>query len=176
MTCPGTRSRPRWRGSWAGAASGLALLLAGAAACDSAPTASTVSPSPSPIASPSVEQSPTPSSDEVPVASQVLPPASDPPVANLCTAPITFASDGNVAPLLCKSGAVNVKAWQFYADISASVLGLGLNPTQGQVQSAMCDDVQHNHATQSEEANGYRLASAYYGWNFSIDPTKPGCQ
>jgi hypothetical protein len=175
MTFQGTRSRLRWRGSWAGVASVLLLLLF-VSGCDSSPTASTASPSPSPSASATFEPSPTPSGDEVPVASQVLPPASDPPVANLCTAPITFIANGNVTPLLCKSGAVNVKAWQFYADISASVLGLGLNPTQGQVQSAMCDDIQHNHATQAEEASGYRLAATYYGWNFSFDPTRTSCQ
>jgi hypothetical protein len=97
-------------------------------------------------------------------------------MANLCTAPITFVADGTVTPLLCKSGALNVKAWQFYADISASVLGLGLNPTEGQVVAAICDDFHHNHATVAEETSGYRLATAYYGWTFTIDVGKVSCQ
>jgi hypothetical protein len=111
----------------------------------------------------------------VPVARQALPPATDLPVVNLCRKPVLATSDGNVIPLQCGSGALNVQAWSFYATISASVLGLGLNPTQGQVQSAMCDDIAHNHATPPEEASGYRLARSYYGWTFDFDPTKVTC-
>ena len=106
---------------------------------------------------------------------QVLPPAPDLPVANLCSAQITVTADGNAKPLLCSSGAVNVQAWKFYATISASILGLGLNPTQGQAESAVCDDINHNHATRVEEASGYKLAATYYGWSFSVDPIKLAC-
>jgi hypothetical protein len=113
---------------------------------------------------------------ETPVERQVLPPATDQPVANLCQADVTFTADGNVTPLLCKSGALNVQAWFFYKGVSASVLGIGLNPTQGQVESAICDDINHNHATRVEEANGYALASTYYGWSFAIDVSKVSCQ
>jgi hypothetical protein len=109
------------------------------------------------------------------VAQQVLAPATDPPVGNLCTTPITATADGNATPLLCHSGAVNVQAWRFYANVSASILGLGLNPTPGQVQGAICDDLAHNHATRPQEASGYRLASAYYGWSFSTDPLQVTC-
>ena len=106
---------------------------------------------------------------------QVLSPASDLPVGNLCSSQITVTADGNATPLLCHSGALNVQAWRFYSGVSASVMGLGLNPTQGQVQSAICDDFAHNHATRPEEANGYKLATAYYGWTFNLDPTKTTC-
>jgi hypothetical protein len=78
-------------------------------------------------------------------------------------------------PLLCSYGAVNVQAWRFYSSVSASVLGLGLNPTQGQVVAAMCDDIKHNHAIGPEEASGYKLAAAYYGWTFNFDPAKVSC-
>jgi hypothetical protein len=111
----------------------------------------------------------------VPVPRQILPPATDAPVVNLCSKPVAATSDGNVIPLQCSSGALNVRAWTFYSSISASVLSLGLNPTQGQVQSAMCDDIAHNHATRPEEASGYRLAAAYYGWSFNFDPTQVTC-
>ena len=106
---------------------------------------------------------------------QVLPPAPDLPVAQLCSAQISTTADGNAGPLLCHSGAVNVQAWNFYASVSASILGLGLNPTQGQAESAICDDLKHNHATSIEEASGYRLAATYYGWTFNLDPTKVTC-
>lgn len=93
----------------------------------------------------------------------------------LCTAAIAVSADGNATPLLCKSGALNVQAWGFYASVSASVMGIGLNPTQGQVESAICDDLKRNHATKPEEASGYKLATVYYGWTFNIDVTALTC-
>jgi len=150
----------------------MALIVG---ACSSSPSASTSpTPSPSPtIASPS--STPSSVNGETPVPQQVLPPAPDLPVANLCSAALTTTADGNATPLLCSSGAVNVQAWRFYASVSASVLGIGLNPTQGQVESAMCDDIAHNHATRPEEASGYKLAATYYGWSFNLDPTRVTC-
>jgi hypothetical protein len=109
------------------------------------------------------------------VPQQVLSPAPDLPVAELCSTPITTTADGNAMPLLCHSGAVNVQAWKFYAAISASILGLGLNPTEGQAEAAFCDDIKHNNATRPEEASGYKLAATYYGWTFSLDPAKVTC-
>jgi hypothetical protein len=97
-------------------------------------------------------------------------------MAMLCSKPITAAADGNANPLFCSTGAVNVLAWKFYADISASILALGLNPNPGQPQSAMCDDIAHNGANRSEEVSGYKLAAAYYGWTFTFDPAKVTCQ
>jgi hypothetical protein len=52
---------------------------------------------------------------------------------------------------------------------------LGLNPTQGQVQGAICDDFKHNHATKTAETSGYKLATAYYGWTFNVDPAQVSC-
>jgi hypothetical protein len=106
----------------------------------------------------------------------VLPPATDLPVASLCSKPLLTTADGNALPLTCSNGALNVRAWMFYASISSSVLGLGLNPTEGQVESAICDDLKHNHATRPEETSGYRLARLYYGWGFDIDVSKLTCQ
>ena len=177
MTFPEMRSRQRSRGSWAAAGSGrlfvvLALVAGG---CSSTPTASaTPTPSSSPVVASS---SPAPSSvnGETPVPQQVLAPAPDLPVANLCSAQLTTTADGNATPLLCSTGAVNVQAWRFYASVSASVLGIGLNPTQGQVENAMCDDIAHNHASRPEEANGYKLAATYYGWSFNLDPATVTC-
>ena len=105
----------------------------------------------------------------------MLAPATDLPVASLCQTDIAFTADGNATPLLCKSGALNVQAWFFYKSVSASVLGIGLNPTEGQVESAICDDLNHNKATRSEEASGYKLASTYYGWSFAIDVSRVSC-
>jgi hypothetical protein len=112
----------------------------------------------------------------VPVDSHVLPPASDPPVAKLCSTPITTTTDQNATPLFCHDGSVNVLAWAFYGAVGVSIMSLGLNPNNGQPQAAMCDDIAHNGAKPSQEANAYRLAAAYYGWSFTFDPTKVTCQ
>ena len=125
------------------------------------------------MASPS--PSPSSTSDETPVAQHVLPPATDSPVAQLCSKPITTTADGNATPLFCHSGALNVLAWAFYGSVGASILSLGLNPNPGQPEAAMCDDMAHNGATRVEEVNAYRLAAAYYGWTFPLDPTKVTC-
>jgi hypothetical protein len=150
-----------------------ALLLAGA--CSSELPAAAPSGSASPSTSSTPSPSASPSGTEQPVPQQVLPPATDPPVAQLCRTPITVASDQNAAPLLCHDGSVNVLAWTYYGQVSPSILGLGLNPANGQPQSAMCDDIAHNGAKPSQEVNAYRLAAAYYGWKFSLDPTKVTC-
>jgi len=146
-----------------------------AAAC-SAPqnTATQPSPTATPNAPVTASASTSPGL-ESPVPTQRLAPAPDLPVANLCSTQIASTADGNAVPLLCKSGALNVPAWRFYADVSASVLGLGLNPTAGQVEAAICDDFKRGHATKLQEQSGYKLASTYYGWNFDIDPAKVTC-
>ena len=172
MTCPETRSRLPWRGSWAGAVSFLLLVMS---ACGGGAATAASSPSPSPSATAAASPSPTSETGETPIQKQVLAPAQDLPVANLCQTPVTFTADGNVTPLLCKSGALNVQAWFFYKNVSASVLGLGLNPTEGQVESAICDDLKHNQATRVEEASGYKLAATYYGWTFNVDVAKVSC-
>jgi hypothetical protein len=107
-----------------------------------------------------------------PVAQQTLPPATERPIGQLCSAPIQTTANGNAGPLLCRGGEVNVLAWRHYAEVSNTVLGLGQNPTQGQVEGALCADLRTNHATASIESSGYQLAKAYYGWSFLTDPTQ----
>ena len=158
----------------------LACVLACACSSQSAsqqtPSASApASSSPSAVASPSSSETPGGVPVGSPVPSHVLAPATDPPAGSLCSAPIQTAADGNATPLLCRGGEVNVQAWQFYAEVSASILGLGLNPTAGQVQAAICDDFRHGHATKPQEVSGYKLATVYYGWNFNVDPSQLTC-
>jgi len=144
-------------------------------ACSSSDLPVAVSPSPTATLEASPSPSPSSTGDETPVAQHVLPPATDPPAAQLCSKPIATTSDGNATPLLCSNGAVNVLAWAFYGAVSASILSLGLNPSSGQPQAAMCDDIAHNGAKMSQEVSAYRLAAAYYGWTFSFDPTRLTC-
>lgn len=153
----------------------LALILACACASSSPTAESTPSPSNTPTATAEPTPSGSPGDQGTPVDRQVLPPATDLPNGALCSASLRTTADGNARPLLCTGGAVNVQAWRFYATVSASILGLGLNPTEGQAASAICDDFNHNHATKPEETSGFQLAKAYYGWNFTIDPTTVSC-
>jgi hypothetical protein len=157
-----------------------ALVLALVIACASSQPVATQDATPSPTvtaSSPSASPSPTAaaSNNPVPVGSpvpqQVLPPATERPVGQLCSTPIQVFANGNAGPLLCRGGEVNVQAWRHYADVSNTVLGLGQNPTQGQVEGALCADMRLNHATAPIERSGYQLAKAYYGWSFVTDPT-----
>ncbi len=172
MTCLVTRLRLRSRESWVAAGS---LILVVTAACSSNSPSAQSSASPTVSATITAPPLPSPSSGETPVDRQALAPATDLPVADLCSTPIQTTADGRATPLLCQSGAVNVLAWKFYSTISASILGLGLNPTQGQAESAVCDDIAHNHATRPEEVDGFKLASTYYGWSFAVDPLHDPC-
>ena len=158
----------------------VALAVAAAAACsssqpvatnDATPTP-TVASSPSPSPSPSAAASNDPRPVGSPVPQQILPPATERPVGQLCSAPIQVTANGNAGPLLCRGGEVNVLAWRYYADVSNTVLGLGQNPTQGQVEGALCADLRLNHATPPIESSGYVLAKAYYSWSFLTDPTQ----
>jgi hypothetical protein len=157
------------------------LGLAVTAACSSSqpattrdatpsPTFATSSPSPTSLPSPSASDNPVPVGE--PVAQQILPPASERPLGQLCTAPIQTTANGNATPLLCRGGELNVQAWRHYKDVSNTVLGLGQNPTQGQVEGALCADIRLNHATPPIESSGYVLAKAYYSWSFQTDPTQ----
>lgn len=138
-----------------------AILLSG---CSTPPpSVSVTSPSPvlgSPTASPAA------------VARQVLPPARSLPVVALCAQPISTQPDGNAVPLLCTNGALNVTAWKHFAPIAPRVLAAGPAALLGSVQAALCRDVSITHATVPLELSAYELASAYYGWNFSTDPTE----
>jgi hypothetical protein len=112
---------------------------------------------------------------ETTVPRQVLAPAHELPVAKLCSTPIQTTADGRARPLLCHDGAVNVLAWKFYAPTSDSLFRLDAEASQFLAQNAVCDDIGHNHATRPEEADGFELASAYYGWNFPVDTAHDPC-
>ena len=156
----------------------VAFVVVGTFACSSEPVATQqASPSPTTAASsPSPSPSPVVSANGAPVGTpvpqQTLPPATERPIGQLCSTPIQTTANGNAGPLLCRGGEVNVLAWRHYAEVSNTVLGLGQNPTQGQVEGALCADIRSNHATPSIESSGYQLAKAYYGGSFLTDPTQ----
>jgi hypothetical protein len=105
------------------------------------------------------------------VARQVLPPARSLPVVALCSQDLMALPDGNAAPLLCNNGALNILAWKYFVPLAPRVLGAGPAASLKSVQLALCRDVSPTHATIPQELSAYTLASAYYGWSFSADPT-----
>ena len=165
------------------------LLLA---ACTETPPAALASPSPtvsfdsksSPSPSQSAEPSPsplpafspTPLPIGTPVARQVLPPATVLPVARLCTTKTIATANGNVQPVLCRGGAVNVQAWKFYATaIAPSVLAAGPAARLPDVELAACRDGARFRDTMPELDWAFVIASAYYGWTFAFDPREMTC-
>ncbi len=135
------------------------------------------SPSPSPNPSPLPTLSPLPpiAGPEAPppigiaVATHVLPPASVLPVSSLCSAQLQVDADGSAGPLFCRSGAIVVDTWTYFAPAEPHVLSAGRGATLTAVESAICADQGINHATNPMEESGYQLAAAYYGWNFAFD-------
>lgn len=113
----------------------------------------------------------------------MLPPATSPPVKPDCTLQLVYDADGNVTPLLCASGGVNVLAWQLYAGHPGTYpelfrLGPFASPTQ--VYSAMCSDYHDVFGTNPLTISAEHLAGAYYGWRFAgnnpvTDFTANGC-
>ena len=101
---------------------------------------------------------------------QVLAPAKVLPAAALCSYETQATADGNVTPIFCRGGAINVQAWTFYAPISSNVMALGRGATRTAVTAAMCLDMKNFHATLDEEGYAYEISAAYYGWTFSPEP------
>jgi hypothetical protein len=105
----------------------------------------------------------------------VLPPATVAPVSDECNLPLVHEEDGNVIPLLCPSGGVNVLAWQHYArgwvlappPIWSRTMQLGPNASPTSVFLAMCFDQARVNGTNPLTISDERLAAAYYGWTFA---------
>ena len=103
------------------------------------------------------------------VALQILAPASEPPVATECSETVDVAPNGDISPLFCSDGGINVLAWQAYAKRNPSVMSLGREATSSVVLAAMCNDlVSSVHASVNDEINIEALAARYNGWSFTI--------
>jgi hypothetical protein len=107
----------------------------------------------------------------------ILPPAAVPPVSGECTEQVVYDADGNVSPLLCQNGGVNVAAWDHYAYANTSntvlngseLLRLGPYASPAQVYEAMCYDLANVFLTNPITESTEELAQAYYGWVFAGD-------
>jgi hypothetical protein len=74
--------------------------------------------------------------------------------------------DGNVQPIFCNDGGVNMKAWHYFAGVRPVLLGLGPNASHVDVRQAAWSHPGPIRITASAE----QLATRYYGWNFATDP------
>lgn len=104
----------------------------------------------------------------------VLSPATVAPVSDECTLTLTKEADGNVTPLLCSTGGVNVLAWQYYRQghvgkkpvTKSQTMALGRTASPSRVLRAMCADYSNIYGTNPLTVSAEHLAAAYYGWNF----------
>ena len=125
---------------------------------------------------PTVSQATSTASDNN-TAYAILKPATVPSKIAECSQPLSYQSDGNPSPIQCPDGYLNKAAWNALAALEPTVMKLGYTPTQAQVESAICTDGNAANADSTSailaplETSAYRLASLYYGWSFSINPT-----
>jgi hypothetical protein len=107
---------------------------------------------------------------------KILKPANIPPKVAECKQSLIYASNGNLSPVKCSNGNLNILAWNAISAQEPKVMRLGYSPTQSQVQSAMCSDASAANIDSSVaisapiEETAYYLSALYYGWNFSINP------
>jgi hypothetical protein len=99
-----------------------------------------------------------------------LSPATVPSKTAECSQQLTFSSNGTSGPLTCSSGDLNSLEWDALAALEPSVFKLGYGATAVQVQAALCADVGAN-VSNPIELTVYQVASLYYGWNFSTNPS-----
>lgn len=99
-----------------------------------------------------------------------LTPATVPSKVVECSQQISYASNGVPDPVQCSNGDLNVTDWQALAALEPKVLTLGYDATASQVQSTLCSDVDAN-ISNPIELTVYQIASLYYGWNFSSNPS-----
>lgn len=101
---------------------------------------------------------------------KILPPATVPSKAAECSQQVTYYSDGTSGPVKCSNGNLNDLEWNSLSALEPKIFQLGYSATTTQIQTALCADVHANIKNNIEEVN-YQMASLYYGWNFSSNPS-----
>lgn len=107
----------------------------------------------------------------------ILSPATVPSKAPECKQTIALQADGNSGPVTCANGDLNVDEWDALATLEPTVLTLGYGASSAQVQAALCADVKSSQSDANTnnasviEGTIYQIASLYYGWNFSTNPS-----
>jgi len=101
----------------------------------------------------------------------VLAPATVPPVSAECVEQLTYFEDGNISPVTCPNGGVNVLAWRALTDPGPNgddaIFTLGPYATPDQVLTATCAYYLHDE-TIPIVTSAEGIAAAYYGWKISV--------
>lgn len=100
-----------------------------------------------------------------------LAPATVEPKTAECSTPITVSNDADSGPIKCSNGDLNVTEWQYlYKTTNLSVMKLGYNATESQVDSAVCADTHgttNDGATLPIEGTALSISTLYYRWTSS---------
>ncbi|MBI2009434.1 hypothetical protein HYS84_03470 [Candidatus Saccharibacteria bacterium] len=101
----------------------------------------------------------------------ILPPATVPSKARLCSdSTEQQVATGLSVNLTCSSGDLNIVAWERAAKAEGGkpvMMTLGYDATASQV----CNAYGANFVTGTLASEVYQLAAQYYGWHFTEDPT-----
>jgi hypothetical protein len=104
-----------------------------------------------------------------PTQPRILLPASSPTQVELCSEPLIETANGNADPIFCADGSLNEDAWIHLATNDPTLFQIGPDASFDEVTRAICADRQVS--TNSITDSTYRLAEAYFGWQFDEDPT-----
>lgn len=101
----------------------------------------------------------------------ILPGERQAPVHPECAVPVRLEQDGNVVPLSCSRGRVNVGAWLFYSRNHPSMMSLKRSTPFARVLYSLCHfRVDHpagfnvTAETMPEQQSVFTLAALYNGW------------
>lgn len=98
----------------------------------------------------------------------LLAPATVKPVGSECHESLTHTMDGNVLPLLCRGGGVNVLAWNFYTELLSPAMDLDAHATRCQQFDALTDTASGGGQDAPQLYSAYTLVAAYYGWGHKV--------
>lgn len=99
-----------------------------------------------------------------------LSPASVPSKVVECNQAVSYASNGVPGPVQCTNGELNAADWKALAALEPKILSLGYGASAASVQATLCSDVKAN-ISNPIEITAYQIASLYYGWSFSSNPS-----
>ncbi|HEV2362470.1 MAG TPA: hypothetical protein VGS21_12275 [Acidimicrobiales bacterium] len=85
-----------------------------------------------------------------------------------CSYPVVHDMDGNAWPIFCQDGRLNTDAWDYFAAMRPHVFALGSGASRALVLAAACYDWRTLHLTNPIEDNVMQLASARYGWPYTL--------
>jgi len=84
---------------------------------------------------------------------------------------LDYGVDGTVGPVLCRDGAANQQALDYFRTKGLVSVDLDAQASPTQVMNALCDDLNRRSLTIPVVQEAYQIGNAINGWNFGIDPS-----